>query len=147
MEQLIALALMQIGGFDVYTSYLSKLDLLFKENPNNDELLFLESLTSKKDIIIHTVSLLDSVQIDRCSFGIVLMSNLYNEYQNVETEIKSFASKVYKLWCNLPQEIASEEPFCILNYADDPLSFGDEKQCRTLYEKAFHYYDNHTNNG
>lgn len=34
-----------------------------------------------------------------------------------------------------------EEPFHILSYADDCLSYGDEKQCRELYESMFAFYE------
>ena len=37
-----------------------------------------------------------------------------------------------------------EEPFFALCYADDCLSYGDEKQCRDLYEAALSYYDQST---
>lgn len=40
----------------------------------------------------------------------------------------------------LPQETGQKEPFKALCYADDCLSWGDEKQTRELYEKAFQYY-------
>ena len=33
------------------------------------------------------------------------------------------------------------EPFHILSYADDCLSYGDEKQCRELYESMFAFYE------
>lgn len=49
---------------------------------------------------------------------------------------------MYQLWQYLPSELSEKEPFDILCYADDLLSWGDEKQCRELYEKALFYYDN-----
>ena len=48
---------------------------------------------------------------------------------------------MYRLWTLLPKKIKLEEPFYILSYADDCLGYGDEKQCRELYENALNYYD------
>lgn len=47
---------------------------------------------------------------------------------------------MYRLWEELPQEVQMKEPFWALNYADDPLSWGDEEQTRELYEKMMNYY-------
>lgn len=41
----------------------------------------------------------------------------------------------------ITRKIKLEEPFYILSYADDCLGYGDEKQCRELYENALNYYD------
>lgn len=59
-----------------------------------------------------------------------------------EADIKQFANKMYSLWKNLPDKLQDEQPFFQLSYADDPLSWGDEKQTRSIYEKMFHYYEN-----
>ena len=40
----------------------------------------------------------------------------------------------------LPEKLAREEPFATLSYADDCLPYGDEAQCRRLYEAAFDHY-------
>lgn len=58
-------------------------------------------------------------------------------------EIHSFAEKAYVAWNMLPKSIDQTEPFWTLSYADDPLSWGDEKQTREIYEKMFRYYENH----
>lgn len=39
-----------------------------------------------------------------------------------------FASRMYSLWKNLPSNIQNQQPFFTLCYADDPLSWGDEKE-------------------
>ena len=59
-----------------------------------------------------------------------------------ENNLMEFGKRMYQLWKCLPSELSEEEPCIILRYADDPLSWGDEKQCRELYEKALFYYDN-----
>lgn len=48
---------------------------------------------------------------------------------------------MYLLWESLPGCVQDEEPFSILTYADEPLSWGDEQQSREIYEKVFGYYD------
>ena len=66
------------------------------------------------------------------------MESLRQIYENIRLEI--FAKKMYSLWNKLPGFVDKEEPFFILCYADDCLSYGDEYQCRQLYEKAMNYY-------
>ncbi len=143
MEQLIALAFLYLEGFDVWDSYLSKLDELYeKYSDNDDELFYLESLTEQKDIIVHTTTLLDPERIDIDSFGKALMTYLYCEYQNSKIDLRLFAEKAYDLWSNLPFEISMKEPFYTLNSAGDALSYGDTQHCREMFEKAFNYYKN-----
>ena len=143
MEQLIALAFLHLEGFDVWDSYLSKLDELYlKYSDNDDELFYLESLTEKKDIIVHTTTLLDPQKIDMDSFGAALMKFLCYEYQSYKIDLKSFSEKAYDIWSNLPSEISSKEPFYTLNSAGDALSYGDTQHCREMFEKAFNYYKN-----
>ena len=49
---------------------------------------------------------------------------------------------MYELWNRLPKVIDEmEEPFHVLAYADDCLAYGDEKQCRELYESMFAFYE------
>ena len=71
------------------------------------------------------------------------MKSLKSQYLIHEADIHSFAKKAYNIWQLLPSDIASVEPFHILSYADDPLSWGDERQCRELYEEAFDFYEIH----
>lgn len=69
----------------------------------------------------------------------LLMKKLKEYYAN--TEIKVFAGKMYSLWESLPGNIQDEQPFFVLCYADDPLSWGDEKQTRELYEHMLNFYE------
>ena len=47
---------------------------------------------------------------------------------------------MYLLWKSLPGEIQDKQPFFTLSYADDPLSWEDEKQTRFIYENMLNYY-------
>ena len=81
------------------------------------------------------------VDIDYDVFGKFLLYELNTIYP--EMEIHNFGAKAYSLWNLLPKNIEQKQPFLTLSYADDPLSWGDEKQSRELYEKMFKYYENY----
>ena len=72
---------------------------------------------------------IDYTTFDYKQFGRILMNKLKTVYQN-HTDIKDFASRMFGLWESLPGNIQNIEPFWILSYADDPLSWGDEEQTR-----------------
>ena len=48
---------------------------------------------------------------------------------------------MYNLWEDLPGQIQDIELFWALCYADDPLSWGDEEQTRSIYENMMNFYD------
>ncbi len=50
------------------------------------------------------------------------------KYYEYCTDIKQFAEKMYSLWKVLPTAIQHKQPFYMLSYADDPLSWGDIEQ-------------------
>lgn len=54
--------------------------------------------------------------------------------------IHKIASGLYNLWFSLPSNFQDIEPFRVLSFPDDPLSWGDEKQTREIYEGLFEYY-------
>ena len=68
------------------------------------------------------------------------MSKLQAVYANC-SDIKYFAGRMYNLWESLPGNIQSKEPSWTLCYADDPLSWGDEEQTRSIYEYMLSYYE------
>lgn len=138
MEELFVYALLYSEGFDVWTLYSNALDKLFMENPENTNYLSLEEM-APKEAVLHTVSLMHESQFHPEYFGKILMRSLQQIYETVTIEV--FARKMYSLWNKLPRFIDEEEPFFTLCYADDCLSYGDERQCRQLYERALHYYD------
>ncbi|RKI93172.1 hypothetical protein D7V94_04110 [Parablautia intestinalis] len=138
MEKLFVYALLYSEGFDVWASYADTLDMLFIENLENEEYLSLEMMRPK-EAVLHSISVMYGSEFDSEYFGKILMKSLQQIYENISIEV--FAKKMYSLWKKLPQHICKEEPFFTLSYADDCLSYGDEYQCRQLYEKAMYYYD------
>lgn len=121
--------------------YRKRLDELFLNSPENDDLLYLEWETNMKEAIIYVRTHMDYNNLDIERFGRILMGKLKVVYENC-SDIKRFASRMYSLWENLPGNIQNIEPFWTLCYADDPLSWGDEEQTRNIYEYMLNYYEN-----
>lgn len=140
MEELIVYAVLWSIGYEKYDEYKEKLDQLFLQNPQDEVLLDLEG-RNYKDAMLHLRYLFDERQLDFTQFSVKLMRKLKDIYA-AEINLEKFGKRMYQLWKCLPSELSEEEPCSILRYADDPLSWGDEKQCRELYEKAIYYYDN-----
>ena len=139
MEKLFVYALLCSVGYDVWEEYKTELDRLFLDNIDNEEYLDLEGRTPK-DAILHTLSLMQSESINQDIFGKQLMSAIKPIY--ADCDIKEFGNRMYLLWQRFPSVIEErKEPFFVFCYADDCLSYGDEKQCRYLYESALGYYD------
>ena len=138
MEELFVYALLYSEGFDVWTMYAKALDKLFLENPENEEYLSLEGMTPK-EAVLHSISIMCGSEFDTGRFGKILMKSLRRIYEELSLEV--FGRKMYSLWMKLPGCIGQEEPFFTFCYADDCLSYGDENQCRQLYEEAMRYYD------
>lgn len=129
---------MCVIGYEKYDEYKKSLDCLFLSDLSNEELLDLEGRTDK-DAILHTISSFNVSKKNIDEFGKQLMRALKPIYY--ESDIVDFGNRMYELWNRLPDHISKVEPFHTFNYADDCLSYGDEKQCRELYEKAFNYYE------
>ena len=140
MESLIANALLYAAGFDVWDGFASRLDGLFSEHPDDPELLDLEWTTDKKEAALHAVSLIKTIRLNTDRFGGALMTALGREYQKNVSDLQAFSRKAYDIWKNLPSDISAVEPFHILSYAGDPLSWDVEVQCRSLFQKAFCFY-------
>ena len=119
--------------------YSKRLDELFLNNPEDDDLLYLEWETDIKKAIIYVRTHIDYKNLDLERFGRILMSKLKMVYVNC-SDIKCFANRMYSLWESLPGNIQDIEPFWTLSYADDPLSWGDEEQTRDIYEHMLSYY-------
>ena len=130
-------ALLYSEGFDVWAMYSDTLDKLFIENPEDENYLSLEGM-APKEAVLHTIAIMHRNTFDTGYFGKILMESLRQIYENIRLE--TFAKKMYSLWNKLPGFVDKEEPFFTLCYADDCLSYGDEYQCRQLYEKAMNYY-------
>ncbi len=138
MERLFVYAILYSVGYDVWEKYEAELDRLFWDDMENDDYLTLEGM-SPKESILHTFSLMQMQPINHNIFGKEHMIAIKPIYENCD--IRDFGNRMYRLWQSLPKEIDEEEPFLVFCYADDCLSYGDEKQCRELYEGALAYYD------
>lgn len=140
MEELFLYALLLYEGLDLGKEYKGRLDELFVKRTNNESLADLKYLSNDIEasvIYIRTHFCYNSFDYD--TFGRMLMKKLRECYDNME--IKIFASKMYSLWKNLPSNIQNQQPFFTLCYADAPLSWGDEKGARELYENMLSFYD------
>ena len=141
IEKLLSYAILLYVGLMSDAEYKENLDAHFLKHPDNDLLLELECKTL--DIqgtikIIFDYCLENNVDFD--AFGCFMISKLEEIYYQDDMDIWLFGLKMYSIWKVLPSEIQSKEPFWTLCYADDPLSWGDERQTRELYQNMFHYY-------
>jgi hypothetical protein len=141
VEILLSYAILLYVGLVSDAEYKENLDLHFLEHLDNALLLELEWRT--KDIegsikLIFDYCLENNVDYD--TFGRFLINKLEEIYYQDGMDIRFFGSKMYSIWRVLPSEIENKEPFWTLCYADDPLSWGDERQTRELYQKMFQYY-------
>lgn len=139
MEELLVYAILLYEGLVTEIEYSKRLDKLFLNNPENDDLLYLEWETDIKKAIIYVRTHIDYKNLDIERFGRILMSILKETYVKC-SDIKCFANRMYSLWESLPGNIQDVEPFWTLCYADDPLSWVDEKQTRNIYEHMLSYY-------
>lgn len=143
MERLAALCCLWVSGFGTKAEYSAELDRLFLENPDDDFLLELENLGGDYAAAWAILSpLLQTANIDK--FGKVLFLGLEEYFHAEKITLREFGIRCYELWRllynKLPVEIVYSEPFDYLCYADEPLSWGDEKQSRELFQSMFDYY-------
>ena len=141
MEALYAYALLLCQGYDVWDLYSAELDRLYLDDPEN-EIYFTLELTNDNDIehtVMYIISNIRQQDFHIDYFGQIFMKSLSEIYQ--KSDLPDFAKHMYALWNHLPYFIREQEPFFTLCYADDCLSYGDEAECRRLYEKAMHFYD------
>lgn len=117
--------------------YQKKLDALFLENPDNNTLLELELLSGNisESIIYITNHVYSDTELFKRNLAVYL-EKLYNEM-----DIETFSKICYKIWLRLPENIAKDEYFFILNYADDFVSIGFENQAVKSFEKLFSHYN------
>ncbi len=138
----MALCYIWAFGLSDKNDYVSELDRLFLENPEDDLLLKLEELDYDRAAAWARLGwLADRLNID--VFGKELFAALEKVYRENRFPLAEFGSRCYELWRALPYHPYQYEhikPFDTLTYADDPLSYGDEGQSRDLYEAAFDYY-------
>jgi len=139
MEELLVCVLLLCEGFNFEEEYQKTLDKLFMLNPENEVLLNLEFMSDDiKGSCLYLKAHFNYTEFNADKFGQFLMQKLAVLYE--QDKLRHFAAKMYSLWQNLPDNISCEEPFWTLCYADDSLSWGDERQCRELYEEMLNYY-------
>lgn len=138
MEALYAYALLLCEGYDVWEIYSTELDRLFLDDPENDIYLQLELTPDIKQAALYIISIINKEAIDIEIFGQTLMRAVSDIYK--KSDLQDFGKHMYSLWTHLPDSIGEQEPFFTLCYADDCLPYGDETQCRNLYEKAMNFY-------
>ena len=139
-EQLIVYALLSSIGLDYWLHFQNKLDELYMNNKDDLELLELEGM-DKKDAILHTLSLINN-KIDLNIFGRFLMEELKKIYKECN-DLFSFTWKLFELSSHIPNtNIRFEQPFNVLDIANDELGIYGEDKCKELLEYAFNYYDN-----
>jgi len=123
--------------------YNDYLDVMFMEAPDDDLLLELEWCSSHTQKTIGMIySFCRETPMDHSVFGKTLTSTLKKIYHKNEISIHDFGSKLHAVWQLLPREIDMDDPFHMMSYADEPLSWDDEEQTRDLYETFFNYYSN-----
>ncbi len=130
-------------GFIEYEIYSKEIDNLFLKEENSDLLLELECCFNDPQKSINALNeyiCARDIIYDYKKFGVVFFELLENIYESENMDINEFAKKSYKAWKLLPSDIAGEESFWTLSYADDCLSYGDEIQTRELYKKSFKFY-------
>lgn len=143
METLIAIALLWKYDLCTCDEYNVHLDEIFLEYPNNDVLLELEECSSDCDSTFHRLYHFwnyEYPEFDTDLFGKSLFSRLQTIYMKNIFSIEEFGKRCYQLWSSFPEKLYAIQPFWTLSYADDCLSYGDEKQTRKLYEEAFNFY-------
>lgn len=106
MEELFALLILNCEEIIIDDRYYKKLNELFLNNPENNDLLYLEWENDIKKSSYYIKNHIDLNTFNYKLFGIFLMQNFS------------------------------------LNYLDEPLSWGDEEQTRTICENMLNYYNN-----
>lgn len=143
MESLICKLLLWKTGLSTSEDYNKYLDELFDKDSDNNILLDLEFISADCNATYDYINRYWKYEYKNFSidcFGKFLLIDLKKIYKSNTFSIEAFARKCYELYKMLPYEISSNEPFFTLCYADDPLSWGDEKQCCEIYENLFDFY-------
>ena len=143
MESLFAYSYLLAWGFCSLQEYNAYLDKMFLETPDNEVLLDLEECSnSYKDTFARLKRYFEyeTDNFDKEQFGKTLLNGLESVYHSNVYSIAAFTRKCYELYTMLPECLKYENPFWFLDYADEPLSWGDEKYSRVLCEKAFGFY-------
>ncbi len=140
MEELFIYGLLMDLSPAAERLYNEKLDELFMKSSDNPYLLELELMCGNiGESVIFISNHTDFTKLDLKVFRkqiIYILSSIYNTI-----DIHEFTELSYTLWNRLPGFIAHEEPFLMLSYAGDSLSWGDSVSADKNYKKIFSYYD------
>ena len=140
MEELLVYAILICECFDFEDEFQSRLDEMFLNTTNSNDLLELECMSNIKNQIVYIRTNFDYNNINIESFGKTLMKKLTVAYHS--TNLRCFLGMMFSLWEALPGNIQDIEPFHTLTYGDEPLCYNDEQQSRILIEKMLNYYEN-----
>lgn len=127
MECLFAYLYLWTWGFFSAEEYNVQLDKMFSESLDNEVLLELEEYSSNyKDTFarLQRYFAYETSVFKINKFGKTLFKGLETVYNSNIYSITEFGRRCYGLWKMLPEYLSHEEPFFILCYADDPLSWG-----------------------
>lgn len=144
MEELYVEFLLWKYKLNTRERYNGLLNDLFLLETNNDFLLKLEWCSTnviETDRCFAYYMNYKQQNIDSNKFGRYLINGLNSVYKSNIMSIEDFGKRCYLLWKDLPDQLSNIEPFIVLSYADEPLSWGDEAQARNIYETVFKYYD------
>lgn len=141
MEEFLAYAYLLGEGLIEFNVYENRLNEMFENDTENEDLIELEYLSSSlKETIIYIRAHTNYNTMDINKFGKKLFELLKPIYNTMD--IETFAKAMNSLWHGLADNMQDIDPFWMLSYADEPLSWGDKEQTRELFEKAITYYDN-----
>jgi len=133
-------------GLVEFSEYKEWLDNVFLEDTENqNELLIeLEYATNSKD---KTIQILDEFFYDKQScldydlYGKMLTGYIKKIYMNNKCDVEDLSHKLYDMWKSLPYDIDTQEPFHMMSYIDDPISYGDRAQTIDLLERFIDFYE------
>ena len=94
MEELLVYAILLYEELITEDEYNKRLDELFLNTPEDNELLYLEWETDMKKAIIYIRTHIDYNNLDLEQFGRILMSKLKTAYVNCP-DIKHFAFRLF----------------------------------------------------
>ncbi len=140
MEEIFVYGLLMGFNNEIENLYNEKLDELFLKYPDNSDFLELELLCGNvKESMIYIKEHISFNDINIENFEkkfIECLKILYNDMN-----IKDFSELSYKIWNVLPEYISQKDPFILLCYAGDSLSWGDELSAKENFERIFSYYE------
>lgn len=141
MEELLPYAYLMFIDSDFDEPFEEKLNELFLSDPDNDDLLYLETLYGNpKESMIYITKHMDYNTIDTEKFGKRLMELLKPIYK--KKSLDEFTDKyLYNIWQYLWGDLADKEPFNMMLYAGDLFLCGSKRKVRRLCRKMLSYYD------